>query len=62
MIVAVLAWTLFIGLGLVLAYILIGDTLGFVDLDRVFNTRRAVFFTLFPLGMLEVLLWDWLIG
>lgn len=56
----VLAGIAFLAIGLVLVYLVIGDTFGLVDLDRIFPSRLSLIFTLFPLGMGEWFLWDYL--
>ena len=60
MVLTVLAGIAFVAIGIVLLYWIGGDMFGLVDLDRVFNTRRGLFFTLFSLAMIEFALWDYL--
>lgn len=47
----------FAAIGIILVYCFLGDMFGFVDLDKVFRTRRGLFFTLFPLVVIECALW-----
>ena len=60
MMLTVLAAVAFVAIGIVLIYCVGGDTLGLVDLDKIFGTRLSLFVTLFVLGMVEWALWDFL--
>jgi hypothetical protein len=59
-VLTVLAIAAFVPIGVVLLYCVGGDLLNLVDLDKVFPTRLSLLLTLGTLGIIELILWDYL--